>query len=132
MAPNHDEFFNEDAWYRKNKIKLTLKLYKCQHLSRQEVYEVLNLFNDFITDTLKMIKQKSKKLKKKGSDEILAGLDVILYEERNPFKNLLTEDQRFEIYQKQCSYLDPIPFTVALKDDLQRNTQVRIKPYTSV
>lgn len=82
----------------------------------------------FITNsTLRKIKEKSEKLNGKSSQEFSDGLQIILYKEKNLFVKFSTEKKWSAIYRQQCSYKDPIKFTVALIDDTRNETQVAVK-----
>lgn len=116
----------DNQYYYKKTLKLTLELYKNKHLNRDGVDEVLKTFNEYITEVvLKNIEYRREKAHKKKKDPIQS-MDIILYESRNPFKNFLTEKQRFAIYRHECSFLDPIKFTVAISQSQKPITAVHL------
>lgn len=132
--------FAEEDWYFKDILRLTLELYKCEHISdRKGVTEIIKIINSFITNSvLRKIGEGVKNLQPTvvtPGDDVFAGIraaksenfpslknfiddvDLILFENKDPFKNVLTEEQRFAVYRDKCDFIDPISFTAGLLDN---------------
>lgn len=43
---DHEEFFGTD-WYYKDKLKLTLMLYKCNYVHKEGIDESIKIVNEF-------------------------------------------------------------------------------------
>lgn len=131
----NDSFLSDVDTYHDDITILTLELYKCEHISdRKGVTEIIELFNNFITNsTLRRIEKSFEKIQKKVAvesqsyNDFVDEIELILFENKNPFKNFITEEKRFDIYRKECGFLDPIQFTASLRDDGSKNTQVPVK-----
>lgn len=117
----------DDNWYKNQKVKFTLRLYKSANINRDSVGELIDIFDEFISEcTLKNLEYKTNELKKRKRD-MFECFKAILYESKNPFKQLNTEHLRMKVYEDECSYLEPQKFTAYLKDDFKKDTQKRVE-----
>lgn len=115
----------DELWYHQKKVQLTLKLCSCEYVHREGVDELIKIFDKFTTEvTLKHMKYNVDKRRKKKNhvgnkiyDEVYDVFDLVMFESRNPLKELSSEKKRFSIYRKECSYLDPQKFTASLHNE---------------
>lgn len=118
---------NNDFSYDQDILELTLQLYHFENLNRKDVNDILLLFNNFITkSTIRNIQMKKKNSSAKTVDALSSDFDIILYENKNPFKKVDTEKKRFALYKANYGFEDPIEFTASLRDNVELSTQTAI------
>lgn len=83
---------NARFFYQRDILNLTLKLYSLEYLNRENVQEILDIFDDFIANSVLLnIKKDIEECKVESVEDFRDKMDIILYDNKKPFREFDTE-----------------------------------------
>lgn len=106
--------------YQKEKVKLSLKLYKTKHVHRAGVQSLIDYFNGFLTVSFLALQQELCRDLEDVDKKIINRMKVTIHRFKNPLNPINTEKKYFKLYKDLKIYVEPKEYDIGVKNVISK------------